>query len=109
MDPAAARILAAVHAIPAGQVASYGAIALRAGLPRRARLVARVIAHDADPALPWHRVVRADGRIAFPVASEHFREQRRRLEREGVRVHDGRVASPVGTDDLDATLWGPSR
>lgn len=109
MDDAAARILAAVHAIPIGQVASYGAIARRADLPRRARFVARVLAHDADPTLPWHRVLRADGRIAFPAGSEHFREQRRRLEQEGVRVRDGRVALPVVADDLDAAVWGPPR
>ncbi|HEX7111922.1 MAG TPA: MGMT family protein, partial [Mizugakiibacter sp.] len=33
------RILQAIAAIPRGRVASYGAIAARAGLPRRARLV----------------------------------------------------------------------
>lgn len=100
------RILAAVRAIPPGAVASYGEVARRAGLPRRARLVARVLAGNEDPALPWHRVLRADGRIAFPPGSRGFREQGRRLRAEGVAVKQGRVRlASVG--DLDALLWGP--
>ncbi|MGB6143735.1 MAG: MGMT family protein, partial [Rhodanobacter sp.] len=38
-----ARIYAAIAAIPPGRVASYGAIAARAGLPGRARLVGRLL------------------------------------------------------------------
>lgn len=101
------RILAAVRAIPAGRVASYGEVARRAGLPRRARLVARVLAQNEDPDLPWHRVVRADGRIAFPPGSRGSREQGRRLRAEGVRVDKGRVRPLAAGDDLDALLWGP--
>ena len=37
-------ILAAIRAVPRGQVAGYGVIARRAGLPGRARLVARILA-----------------------------------------------------------------
>lgn len=109
MHDVARRILAAVHAIPRGEVAAYGEVARRAGLPRRARLVARVLARSADPALPWHRVVRADGRIAFPVGSEGFDEQARRLFDEGVVVSRGRVAIAHRGEDLDTALWAPSR
>jgi methylated-DNA-protein-cysteine methyltransferase-like protein len=42
--------------------------------------------------LPWHRVLGAGGRIAFPRASRAHREQARRLRAEGLRVVDGRVA-----------------
>lgn len=101
-----ARILAAVRAIPRGQVAGYGEIARRAGLPGRARLAARVLSQNADPRLPWHRVLRSDGRIAFPAGSEGFREQARRLEAEGVAVVAGRVRMPKQGEDLDAALWG---
>ena len=101
------RILAAVRAIPSGRVASYGEIARRAGLPRRARLVARVLAQNEDPDLPWHRVLRADGRIAFAPGSRGYREQGRRLRAEGVRVDKGRVRLAPAGDDLDALLWGP--
>lgn len=101
------RILAAVRAIPAGSVAGYGEVARRAGLPGRARLAARVLAGNDDPALPWHRVLRADGRIAFPEGSSGYREQCRRLRAEGVRVEAGRVRRPQGPRDLDEAVWGP--
>ena len=104
---AAARILAAVRAIAPGQVAGYGEVARRAGLPGRARLAARVLAGNDDPALPWHRVLRADGRIAFPPGSAGFEEQCRRLRAEGVAVAQGRVKGQPGGQDLDAAVWGP--
>lgn len=101
------RILDAIRAVPAGSVAGYGHIARRAGLPGRARLVARVLHDHGDPGLPWHRVVRSDGRIAFPEPSPGFLEQTRRLRAEGVAVVRGRVRMPADVP-LDAVLWGPS-
>ncbi len=105
--PAADRILAAIHAVPRGSVAGYGHIAQRAGLPGRARLVARVLGQNDDPALPWHRIVRSDGRIAFPPDSPSFDEQARRLRAEGVELRNGRVRIPEADDSLDAALWRP--
>ncbi|KAF1687734.1 methylated-DNA--protein-cysteine methyltransferase [Pseudoxanthomonas broegbernensis] len=104
---ATVRILAAVRAIPRGQVAGYGEVARRAGLPGRARLAARVLAGNTDPDLPWHRVLRADGRIAFPEGSAGWREQCRRLRAEGVAVECGRVRRAAAAGDLDAAVWGP--
>ena len=101
-----AAILAAIRAIPRGQVAGYGQVAQRAGLPGRARLVARVLAGQTDPRLPWHRVLRSDGHIAFAVGSVGFEEQVRRLQAEGVAVVRGRVRMRPPRS-LDATLWGP--
>ena len=106
-DDSTRRILAAVRAIPRGQVAGYGEVARLAGLPGRARLAARVLAANEDPALPWHRVLRADGRIAFPEGSQGWRVQCRRLSAEGVRVENGRVRRARGPADLDAAIWGP--
>src|SRR5690606_31774707 len=108
-SPAVARILAAIRAVPRVWVAGYGQIALRAGLPRRARMVARVLAGNAAPDLPWHRILRSDGRIAFPPGSRGFREQVRRLRAEGVAVQNGRVRMARGDEDLDSALWGPGR
>lgn len=92
--------------MPAGQVASYGAIARRAGCPRNARLVAKILAANDDESLPWHRILRSDGRIAFPVGSPQFDEQCARLRSEGVDVRSGRVRlGNDGTRWLDEVLW----
>lgn len=102
------RILQAIRAIPRGEVAGYGHVARRAGLPGRARLVARVLSCNDDPALPWHRVLRSDGRIALPHGSDAWREQVARLRAEGIDVVDGRVrGARVGrvAASLDAELW----
>ena len=107
----AERIIAAIRAIPAGQVAGYGHVARRAGLPGRARMVARVLREHGELDLPWHRVLRSDGRIAFPPGSKGYREQSQRLRAEGVDVKAGRVriADSVRDldGDLDAALWRP--
>ncbi len=99
-----------IMAIPAGRVASYGEIASRAGLPRRARLVGRVL-READNALalPWHRVLRSDGCLAFVPGSAGYIEQRRRLSAEGVDVSGRRIDfRRFGWQrDLDAELWAP--
>jgi methylated-DNA-protein-cysteine methyltransferase related protein len=103
----AERIVAAIRAIPRGEVAGYGHVAQRAGLPGRARMVARLLSQNDDPTLPWHRVLRSDGRIAFPVGSDPFVEQRTRLRGEGVAVSDeGRVSVPKRARSLDEEIWG---
>lgn len=92
-NPALEALWHAVCTIPHGRVATYGGVARAAGLPGRARQAgfALRVAGDAQ-SLPWHRVVGAGGRIAFPRGSQAHREQARRLRAEGVRVVDGRVA-----------------
>jgi methylated-DNA-protein-cysteine methyltransferase-like protein len=108
MTTSAAAILAVVRAIPAGETRGYGEVARLAGFPRGARLAARVLAENVDPDLPWHRVLRSDGRIALPPDSPGFVEQVARLRAEGVRVVDGRVTSTRRpATDLDALLWAP--
>ena len=102
-------ILRVIHAIPRGRVTSYGEIAARAGLPRRARLVGRVLGAHSVLKLPWQRVLRSDGRIAFPRGSSGYREQRALLVEEGVIVRNGRVdLLRFGWQrNLDAELWAP--
>lgn len=101
------RILAAIRAIPQGQVAGYGEVAHRAGLPGRARLTARILSGNIDPDLPWHRVLRSDGRIAFAQGSREFREQCQRLRSEGVVVVNGRVRKQRAARSMDEQVWGP--
>jgi methylated-DNA-protein-cysteine methyltransferase-like protein len=105
------RIWKAVAGIPRGQVESYGGIARRAGLPRRARLVGHALkVAPAGLKLPWHRVLNARGAISLPAGSKAHRLQRRLLEEEGVVFRKGRVdVSRGGGLDLDALLWRPRR
>lgn len=106
-----AAIIAVVRAIPAGRVASYGWVAAEAGLPGRARLVGRVLGElPAGSGVPWHRVMRAGGRLAFPAGSVDAARQIRALAAEGVTVHGDRVPAGVlaGAATLDRLLWGPA-
>lgn len=98
-----------VAALAPGEVASYGEVARRAGLPGRARLAARALRLAPEALqLPLHRVVAAGGRIALPPGSSGFRLQRSRLLAEGHRVDArGRLAGPTAGIDLDAAVWGP--
>lgn len=102
-------ILGVVAAIPCGSVLSYGGVAARAGLPGRARLVARVLSQLPDgKAYPWHRVLRASGSIAFAPGSGDFDRQRRLLETEGcvVSAQGGVKAANRNPQSLDEALWG---
>jgi len=72
---------------------TYGEIAARLGVPRGARAVGwalRALAKTRSAEVPWHRVVGFGGSIAARDGSG-MAEQRRRLEREGVRFRGGRV------------------
>jgi methylated-DNA-protein-cysteine methyltransferase-like protein len=111
-NPAWEAIYAAVERIPLGSVSTYGAIAQLAGLPRRARLVGTALKSlPAARRLPWHRVITASGRLAFPVNSDAYAKQRARLAREGVRLVRQRVdleihSWPRESKTLDELLWG---
>ena len=80
-----------VERIPPGRVSTYGAIGRLVGVgPRR---VARAMSSGGG-AVPWWRVLRADGTAAEPVRVR----QLELLAGEGVPVRDGRV-------DLAAVGW----
>lgn len=103
------RVREVIRAIPPGRVASYGLVAREAGLGRRARFVGRVLSRlPKGSDVPWHRVLRADGRVAFAPGSDHHRRQLAKLAREGVTVAGGRV--DLGRHGwratLDELLWG---
>ncbi|HET7203717.1 MAG TPA: MGMT family protein [Steroidobacteraceae bacterium] len=96
----AAAILAVVARIPRGRVTTYGSVAARAGLPRQARLVGKVLSSlPPRSPVPWQRVVAAGGRIAFPEGSPSRVRQIRLLRAEGVDASRGRV-------DLERHGWG---
>ena len=59
------RVWQALREIPAGTTASYSEIAARIGQPDHARAVGQACAANAIAvAIPCHRVVRADGKLA---------------------------------------------
>ena len=80
-----------VEAIPPGRVSTYGAIGRLLGIgPRR---VARALSTGGG-AVPWWRVLRADGTVAEPVRVR----QLELLAAEGVPLRNGRV-------DVAAVGW----
>lgn len=106
------RIWDAVAGIPSGCVLNYGAVARLAGLPGRARLVGMALGRAPKKmALPWHRVVNAQGKISFPEGSRKAAEQRRRLEEEGVEFEGDRIDLDRFSPEraLDRMLWGPDK
>lgn len=92
MPTKAERIWQTVLVIPRGKVAAYGQIADLAGLPGRARYVSKALSLAPQTMkLPWHRVLRSNGQIAFVASSKQAKLQTSRLQEEGVAVIKNRV------------------
>ncbi len=76
------QIYAIVQAIPRGETATYGQVALRAGMPGAARAVGRAMAANPFAILmPCHRVVAKKGLGGYAWGRE-MKEKLLRLERE---------------------------
>ncbi len=78
--PSARRILELVREIPPGFVRTYGDLS-----PGSPRVAGAVLAACTDRAVPWHRVVRADGSLAKGA------RQRALLDAEGTPFRGARV------------------
>jgi alkylated DNA nucleotide flippase Atl1 len=76
----AAEAIRRVKSIPPGFVATYGDVC-----PGAPRFAGAVLADSDDPAVPWQRVVRADGSLAKGA------RQRALLEAEGTPMAGTRV------------------
>ena len=104
------RIWEVVEGIPEGCVLNYGEVARLAGLPGRARLVGRALARAPKKrALPWHRVVNAQGKISFAADSARGQRQRKLLEAEGVEFEGDAIDLDRFNPEraIDRLLWGP--
>ncbi len=88
-----------VQKIPEGTVATYGQIAVIIGNPRKAREVGWALHANRSADVPCHRVVDRSGRLAPNFAFSGWREQRRRLESEGITFKDEAHV------DLEKSLW----
>lgn len=76
-----------VRTIPRGKVMGYGEVGAAVGVTARTVGWAMSVALDdgTENAVPWHRVVGADGYLRIARRSpEHAARQRSRLEAEGV-------------------------
>ena len=87
-----------VRSIPPGRVMSFGSVAAAVG-SRAPRAIGRIMAHSGD-ALPWWRVVYADGHI-LPA---YYAEALQHYEAEGTPLGRG----PDGPRlDLRRARWSP--
>lgn len=98
------RIHQVVARIPEGRVATYGQVAVLAGLPGHARQVGYAMASLPDgSSVPWQRVVNARGEVSPRAGDPGLAQgyQRHLLEEEGVVFdHHGRI-------DLGRFQWEP--
>ncbi len=86
-------VFLAVYNIEQGRVSSYGKVAELAGYKGYARHVGKLLSElPKGTEIPWHRVIRSDGNIAFEPGTEPFTAQQSRLKNEGVEVSGRRVA-----------------
>ncbi len=87
--------------VPYGKVSSYGFIADLAGLPGRARMVGSVLqSAPAEIHLPWYRIIKSNGQLAFAAGSASAERQKGLLQEEGVVVLNNRV-------DMKRFAWQP--
>ena len=105
-QPFRRRVFAAVCAVPAGRVATYGDIGTVMGSPRLARQVGWALSslaphdHPEHKRIPWHRIINAQGKISFRGDLARAEEQLQLLEREGVLFDE------EGRAELQRLRWG---
>lgn len=87
-----ARVYAAVKQVPRGAVTTYGDVGGALGSRRVARQVGFALAAlDAAKAreVPWQRVINSAGKISHRGDFFRAEQQRKMLEREGIRFDEG--------------------
>lgn len=84
------RIYAVVRRVPRGRVATYGQIAIIAGLRGHARQVGYALsALPPGSSVPWHRVINAQGRVSGRADPAYVTLQEKLLENEGIEIGAG--------------------
>jgi len=78
-----------IHSIPKGRVSSYGRVAMAAGYPLHHRAVAQLLRKETLTAIPWQRIVGANGQLRLK--GEFADEQRIRLSMEGLQFAGYRI------------------
>lgn len=82
-----------IRSVPKGKVSTYGKVAAAAGYSLHARAVATFLRKIPHQMLPWQRIVGANGEIKLK--GDAAREQRLRLNVEGVKFRGNRVNMDV--------------
>jgi methylated-DNA-protein-cysteine methyltransferase related protein len=89
MSPFKDKVIEVINLVPKGKVVSYGQVALFVGMPRAARQVGWILnGLEGNTPVPWWRVVNNTGRISIKGSRYGAEDQRRFLEKEGVKVND---------------------
>ncbi|MES2626501.1 MAG: MGMT family protein [Pseudomonadota bacterium] len=90
-----------VASIPRGKVATYGQLARLAGFPNHARYVGTTLKQlPKGTTLPWFRVLKSNGELAFPAGSPAWKRQKKHLEAEGILMKQMKV--PLTTYQYEA-------
>ena len=86
------QVIKIIQSIPKGKVLTYGLVAKLAGNPRGTRGVVWIL-HSSSKSqqLPWHRVIKTTGELAFPPTSKSFQLQKKLLTQEKIVVRKGCV------------------
>jgi methylated-DNA-protein-cysteine methyltransferase-like protein len=98
------KVIEITHLIPKGKVASYGQIALLAGVPRGARQVGWVLFSEGPEnkeTLPWWRIINNEGKISIKNPKVSPLEQKHLLEKEHITVSESL------TIDIEKYRWRP--
>ena len=96
------RVSRVVREILRGRVATYGEVALLAGLPGGARQVGYALNRLPDNLdIPWQRVINAKGKVSPRANPIYEKIQKQILETEGIRFDSqGRIS-------LETYQWNP--
>ena len=96
------RVIKIVCLAPLGSIVSYGQVALMVGTPRAGLQVGGVLNKlDETADVPWWRVINNSGRISIKGSDFSARDQKERLEAEGV------VVSNKLKIDIEKYRWRP--
>jgi methylated-DNA-protein-cysteine methyltransferase related protein len=83
-----AEVIRLVALIPEGKFTTYGSLATHMNVvARHVAFVMSALTEEESASLPWHRVVSSDARISQAMPRKMARQQRTRLETEGMKVN----------------------
>jgi len=86
------RVYECVKLIPTGRVSTYKDIANLLGEPNSCRAVGQALkTNPFSPVVPCHRVIKSDGKVGGFQGTPNSKEKVMMLEKEGVRIIDGKV------------------